>query len=274
MTCHPHALPTQHQREPAADATVVVDLTDQVRTDQTRTDQDMRLEFVQDAPDDEILACEREVLGHWYGDTPEWIEQAYGPWRDETVWLAVRETSGRVLAAARLIRPGAMPQRTLVEAAEPPWGLASGRIADELGIDVTTAWDVATINVRPELGSAGARAATALYHGIFVAPDVNGGHWLLATLDIRVRRLLASVGLVLHALPGARPQRHLGSPGLLPVYAELHRLVGDQAVTNPAEYARITLGGGLAGMDVPDRDGFLLHAAPLVDLRGESAPLR
>jgi hypothetical protein len=264
VTQHPHVLPDQFEPPGVVDGNdLVVDV----------TDGGLCLEFVQDPPDEEILACEREVLHHWYGDTPEWIEQAYGPWTDQTVWLAVRRTTGRVVAAARLIAPGPMPQRTLAEAADPPWSLDSDRITGELGIDVDTAWDVATINVRPELGSAGRLAASALYRGIFVAPHTNGGHWLLATLDVRVRRLLASVGLVLHALPGASPHRHLGSPGLLPVYAELHRLVGDQATTHPDQYASITLGHGLTGMDVPAPADFLLDRIPVVDVREEPSPL-
>jgi hypothetical protein len=139
-----------------------------------------------------------------------------------------------------------------------------------LGIDVSRAWDVATINVRPELGSAGATVAAALYHGIFVAPDVNGGEWLLAMLDVRVRRLLASVGLVFHPLPGAPPHPYMGSPSLQPVYAHLHRLVGDQARYHPQDYERITLGRGLDGLDVPPAQAFRLPAVTVLDL-GERA---
>jgi hypothetical protein len=233
------------------------------------TDADLRLEFVEGSADPEILDCELEVQHQWYGDTAEEIEEAYGPWSESTVWLAVRATSGRVLGACRLITPGQLPQRTLAEASAPPWSLAGRRLALELGIDEARAWDVATINVRRELGSAGADVAAALYHGVFVAPDVNGGEWLLAMLDLRVRRLLASVGLFFHPLPGARPERYMGSPALQPVYAHLHRLVGQQERQRPDEYARITLGRGLGDIAVPEVDTFRLSRPVLIDLSEE-----
>ncbi len=233
----------------------------------------LRLEFVEGRPDPEVLACEQDVQGEWYGDTPEDILRAYGPWEAETVWLAVRDLSGHALAAARLIRPGVMPQRTLAEAALPPWGLDPDRVAADVEIDPTVSWDVATINVRREMGSAGHAAAAALYHGIFVAPDVNGGRWLLAMMDVRVRRLLAGVGLVFRPLPGARPHPYMGSPALLPVWAQLHRLVGDQSVSHPDEHERITLGRGLDGIEVPGPEGFRLARRPVVDVTAARLPL-
>ncbi len=229
----------------------------------------LHLEFLESRADAGILQCELDVQHHWYGDTKEAIEEAYGLWEETTAWLAVRSAAGRVVGACRLITPSLLPQRTLAEASAPPWGLEAGRLADDLGIDVDRAWDVATINVRPELGSAGATVAAALYHGIFLAPDVNGGEWLLAMLDLRVRRLLASVGLVFHPLPGARPQPYMGSPALQPVYAHLHRLVGEQAQRQPDQYERITLGRDLEGISVPERHAFLLSRPALIDLTEE-----
>src|SRR4051812_47101799 len=175
-----------------------------------------RLDFVVGPPDLALLACEADVLGERYGDTAESLEQAYGGYGDGTVWLSVRDDEDRVLGWGRLIVPGPVPPKTLVDFARDPWNLDAGLAAGKVGLDPNSCMDIATIGARSDLGGDGARVAAALYHGIVMSTRVNGIDWVVAILHVLVRRVLASAGLVMHALPGASPAVYMDAPGFLP----------------------------------------------------------
>jgi aromatic-L-amino-acid/L-tryptophan decarboxylase len=227
----------------------------------------LRLEFLSAAPDSEILACESHVLGQRYGNTADELREAYGPYEDVTVYLAVREAAGRVLGWARMITPGSLQLKTVADASRAPWDVDVHGAAAELGIDLHRAWDVTTIGVRRELGAAGSIVAAALYHGVIRATRANGVAWILAMLDIRVRTLLDRVGLVMHPMPGAVPRPYFGSPATIPTYAHMERMVLGQRHEYPESYRRITLGLGLDGIAVPSDEAFLLMPLQTVDLR-------
>jgi aromatic-L-amino-acid decarboxylase len=227
---------------------------------------EMVLELTAGTPAPDVLACELQVLGERYGDEPEDLDAAYGAYADATVWLAVRDGEG-VLGWARLLRPGPLPQKTLADACEPPWAADAFEAAAAVGIDPATTWDVSTIGVRRELGSAGSRVAAALYHGVLATAEVNEAQWLAAMLDVRVRMLLDRVGLVMHTLPGTRPRPYMGSPALAPVYAHLETMLRTQRATHPEAHRQITL-GALPGLVAPAREQLLLPGPEVVDLRG------
>jgi hypothetical protein len=229
-----------------------------------------RLEFVQGKPDPELPACEAEVLGERYGDSAESLDNAYGAYADTTVWLAVLDRSERVLGWGRLLMPGPLPEKTLADAARPPWNLESKHVAASVGLDTDSCWDVATIGIRQGLGRQGAAVSAALYHGLIVSTRVNGADWILAMLNVRVRRLLDAVGLVMHTLPGAWPDVYMGAPGFLPVYADTGRAVAEQRRTHPEAYRRIAL-GAIDGVEIPPAYAFLVAQPESVDLRGVEA---
>ncbi len=236
------------------------------------TDRLSRLEFhPTPTPDPDVLECELDVLGRWYGDTRELIEEAYGPYADTTVFLSVRDPDGVVQGFTRLIRPGPLPLKTVADVGRPPWSVDGARAAAAAGVDLSRAWDVATIGVRKELGSSGAVVAAALYHGVITATRVNDVPWIVAVIDERVRKMLAGVGLALHALPGTAPSRYMGSAACAPVYAHMGRMVDEQRRNFPEAYRLITLGTGLDGVSVPPPQAYRL-ATPVaperVDLRG------
>ena len=227
----------------------------------------LRLEFSAGPPDLETLACEASVLGQRYGNTAEELRIAYASYADSSAFLAVRDRSGRVLGWARLITPGAHPLKTLAEVTRPPWDVDAEDLVAQVGLDLQRTWDVTTIGVRRELGAAGSVVAGAIYHGIIAATRVNGAEWILALLDVRVRKLLDRVGLVMDTLPGTAPRPYFGSPSTVPVAAHMENLVRRQQRENPDAYRRITLGLGLPGIELPTPDEFRLHRDE-VDLRG------
>jgi hypothetical protein len=163
--------------------------------------------------------------------------------------------------------PGPLPEKTLADAARPPWNIDSERAAAQVGLDPACCWDVATIGIRRGLGAQGGPAAAALYHGLIMATRVNGADWILAMLNVRVRRLLDAVGLVTHTLPGAWPEVYMGAPGFVPVYGHVSRAVAEQRRTHPEAYRRIAL-GAIDGVDIPPAYAFLVAEPESIDLRG------
>ena len=228
-----------------------------------------RLHVTVGAPAPEVVRCEAEIFGLRYGDTAEDLARDYGDYADRTLWLSVRDESGAVLGVARLIVPGALPTKTLVDLSREPWCLAAADVADvvaQVGLDPDACLDIATIGVRPDLGADGARIAAALLHGIVLTTRVNGIPWAVAVLHVLVRRILASTGLVMHPLPGTRPGVYEGSPGFQPVYANMDRVLDEQRLSDPAAHRRVVM-GDIEGVDVPAPEAFLLPLRRSVDLR-------
>lgn len=226
-----------------------------------------RLDFVIGPPDPAVLACEAEVLGERYGDTAESLASAYGDYADRTVWLSVREDSGRVIGWARLIVPGPLLPKTLLDFSRDPWNLDVGAAVAQVGLDPDSCMDIATIGARPELGGEGAHVAAALYHGIVMSTRVNGIEWVVAVLHVLVRRVLGSAGLVMHPLPGAKPAVYMDAPGFVPVYANMAVVLAEQRLANPQAHRQV-VAGRIEGIRVPGVEAFLLPLTETVDLRG------
>lgn len=208
--------------------------------------------------DPEVTRCELDVLGHWYGDTAELIETAYGRYRQQTAFLAVRSADGQVAGMCRLILPGPLPLKTLADIGGPPWSVDSGRSLAAAGIDPARTWDLATLAVRRELGAARRMIAPALYHGLIQAVVANGAEWVIAIADRRVRSLLAMLGLEQYALPGTAAAPYMGSAACCPAYTHIPSMVERQRTTNLDAYRLITLGYGLDEVALPAREDFLL----------------
>ena len=202
--------------------------------------------------------CEVEVLGSWYGDTPEDLVEAYGGYEDRTIFFGLRRPDGRVVGFCRVIAPGAGELKTISDITAPPWSVDGVRAASAAGLDLAHTWDIATIGVERRLGGAGALAAAGLYYAVFNAAMANGIRWITAIVDQRVRSILAANGLVVHALPGTGPAYYMGSAACAPVYAYLPDLVAHQRRVAPDAHRLIILGVGLDGIAVPPPDTFRL----------------
>ena len=232
------------------------------------------------APDAATKQCELDVLAHWYGDTEQLLEEVYGPYATQTAFLAVERDDGVVVGTSRLIMPGRLQLKTIVDVAGPPWSVEPTRTVSAAGIDLDHTWDVTTIAVRRELGASGRMVAAALYYGIVHAARANQCPWIVAIIDRRARSLLSLFGLPLTALPGTVPQRYMGSEACAPVFAHLPSLVNAQHALNPEGYRLITRGHGLTDVALPHDDDLALHdAAPLAldaqsDGRPDRAPAR
>jgi N-acyl-L-homoserine lactone synthetase len=223
-----------------------------------------RLEFHRSATVDRaVIRCEAEVFSHWYGNTEAELSEVYGPYRDQTSFLVVRERDGDVVGISRLIRPGRLPLKTFVDLAAAPWNVDATRSAAAAGIDPARAWDVATIAVRPELGSSGRIIGLALFHGLSRVGEVNRIEWMTAILDRRVRALMAVLGLDVHTLPGAGPAAYLGSEASTPVFARLPALLARQRGVNVEAHRMLALGEGLDDVVLPRREDYRMPGSDL-----------
>ncbi len=231
---------------------------------------DLRMHFdVTGALLDSARECEAEVFLRWYGNTRAQLEDEYGPYEDRSVFLVLADRHDDVTAAMRLIAPGgAAGLKALNDVGRAPWRADGSRSAAAAGIDPESTWEVATVGVRRRTGSYELRQSLALYHGLGQIQRANRMSSFVAVLDERVRRLLGSVGLVTHRLPGTSTAPYLGSESSTPVYAHCSALLDHQRTHFPDAYRLVTLGIGLDGVTVPGLDAFRLRSTarlPRVD---------
>jgi hypothetical protein len=208
----------------------------------------------------DVLACEAEVFGRWYGNSREMLDHAYGGHLAQTSFVSVAR-GPQVVGFARLIRPGRHPLKTLQDLAEPPWNLDAGRTAAAADLDLARTWDVTTLGVLPEPGTADPSPIAALIHGLSLALAVNDVRSVVAIIDARVRRLFGTLGRQTHPLPGATPASYLGSASSLPVYGHVAALLAD--LHGAREQTHLLLGrdAGPQRLVVPPPDAFRIEAS-------------
>ncbi len=212
------------------------------------------------------LQCEAEVFLRWFGNTREQLDEEYGPYDHDSVFLVIADAQDDVVACVRLIAPGASGFKTLADVARPPWRVDGLRSAAAVGMDLSTTWEVGTLGVRPGYPHSGTRLSLALYHGLMTIARVNHMSSFVAILDERVRRLLSSVGIITRPLPGTSTAEYLGSPSSTPVYAHFAPMLDNQRRQFPDAYRLVTLGVGLDGIAVPEPSAFVRRTHQVIDL--------
>ena len=224
-----------------------------------------RLRLTAGAERESAVACETQVFSRWYGNTAELLAAEYGPYDDQTVFLAVLDAGGEAVASARLIAPGPLGQKTLVDYGRHPWRADVAAATAAAGIDVDSCLDIATLGVRRGLRAQGIYASAALYHGLFRLTRANDIRSVVSVLDDRVRDLLDVVSLPLGPIPGAWAAPYLGSTSSTPVYGHCGPMVDRQRRINPEAHRLISRGVGLQGIDLPPLEHYVLTTD--VDLR-------
>ncbi len=208
---------------------------------------------------EEARQCEEDVFLQAFGNTRSQLEDEYGPYNDQSVFVAVSDDSGRVFGACRLITPGSTGLKTLNDVAREPWGVDASRSARLAGIDVARTWDIATLGVRRDYRGGKLMVALAMYHAIMKATKINDVATAVAIMDDHANRVLSGAGYMFSALPGTRPAEYLGSASSTPVYGHWSGLADAQRRTHPDAYRLVTLGIGLDGIAVPDDASFELR---------------
>lgn len=194
-----------------------------------------------------VLACELDVLGHWFGDTPELIDQAYGRFADDTAFVSVW-WHGEVMGFARFIRPGQGLLKTLQDVSKEPWRVDGVAAVTAAGADLSRTWDLATLGVRRHDGAAPARTGLLLYRAMFLAARANDVGWMVAIVDRAARRALKRYGLRGHDIAGTGPREYMGSPACTPVLIDVSTAATalgqhlDGLVAPPEEHLRFRRG--------------------------------
>lgn len=218
--------------------------------------------------------CEAEVFQRWYGNSRAELEDEYGPYEDSSVYMAVSDKTGEVVATMRLLVPGGSAGlKTLHDIGRAPWGVDGMRSAAVAGLNLTSTIEIATISSRRRSNSHGLRHTFALYRGLVLAARANQYSSLIAVLDDRVRRLLDTVGLLTLPLPGTGPAPYLGSPASTPVFAHGPQILDNQRRVSPEAFALVSQGAGLDGISVPLEDAFRLRRDTRVPDLASSAPI-
>jgi hypothetical protein len=217
--------------------------------------------------------CEAAVFWNAYGNTREQLDDEYGPYEDDSAFIALAEHGGDVVAVCRVIRPGVAGLKTLNDLSRQPWGVDGRRAARAAGVDPARTVDVATIGVRHGLGRGRALAAVALYHGIVAVTRANNLPFVVMLMDERARRLLTAVGCETQLLPGTRGGPYLGSAITYPLWANVPTMMDRQRAVNPEAHRMISMGRGLDGIQVPALSAFALDGALQRQVRGLSGTL-
>lgn len=211
---------------------------------------------------DAALDCEEDVFLQAFGNTREQLNDEYGPYNEQSVFMAVADEGGEVVGVARLITPGPAGLKTLNDVKRDPWNIDGDRSARAAGIDTSRTWDIATLGVRESFRGKRLMVAMSLYHGIMASTRLNEVLTATAIMDDQVRRLLTASGYYFPILPGAATRPYLGSVASTPCYGHYAGIIDAQRRTNPEAYRLMTLGIGLDGIVVPDQSEFMLKPRP------------
>ena len=207
---------------------------------------------------DAARACEEDVFLQAFGNTRDQLNEEYGPYNDQSVFVAVADDAGHVVGSCRLITPGPAGLKTLNDVARQPWGVDGLRAARAAQIDLARTWDIATLGVRRDYRGAGLMVSIALYHAIMRATRINEVATATAIMDAHAFQVLADAGYLFSTLPGTAAGPYLGSESSVPVYGHWTGLADAQRRMFPDLYRLITLGVGLDGIAIPDDAEFLL----------------
>lgn len=214
--------------------------------------------------------CEQDVFLASFGNTREQLDEEYGPYDEQSVFLTVSNSDNVVLGAVRIITPGPAGLKTLNDVKKAPWLVDGERSARAAGADLDATWDIATLGVRDEHRGSRVKVAMSLYHGILRAGRANGVRSLTAILDEQARRVLAALDYTHLPLPGTKSAPYLGSASSTPVYYHASMLDA-QRRANPESFRLVIQGVGLDGVSVPDDSAFLLPTTVPLTRRGEVA---
>ena len=194
-------------------------------------------------------ACEQVVFGRRFGNTAAELAGEYAPFADSTTFGAVLAEDGTALGAVRLVGPGPRRVKTLLDASQPPWNVSEEELAQALGENERSTWDVATFAVDSVTAGADRRIAPALLSVMLRALRDHEATGFVAIMDRVARRALEGLGMRLLDLPGAKPAPYLGSPRSVPVYRHLADLRAEHANQFPLIHRQVFHGRGIDGLD-------------------------
>jgi hypothetical protein len=224
--------------------------------------------MVADSPAERDAAreVEAQVFLHAFGNTPDVMEQEYGPYSDRSRFVTViDDATGSALGAARLILPDdAGTLKTLIDVAGEPWHLCVPDILQAEGLSGGPVWDVASLAVdrRYRSGAAGAEIMLALCHGIYRYTLFSAVSGLVTILDDRVLRLVRVMGGPWAPMTGASSRSYLGSPASTPCFCRVDSIAASIRTRRP-DLAPAAVDGEFRSISMDPADLLPSRGAPV-----------
>jgi len=204
--------------------------------------------------------CEQDVFLQAFGNTKTQLEEEYGPYDNQSVFISVSDETGYVIGEMRIIFNGPAGLKTLNDVAGPTWNLDGARALHALGFNENRTWDIATLGVRKEYRKTALMVSLAIYHASIMAVNANDVDVSITILDDKVAALLDMIGMPWYCMPGGFSAPYLGSAASTPFYtgtaAGMERIKRE----NPEGYKLLIQGQGLTDIILPHPDSYLLPA--------------
>jgi hypothetical protein len=195
-------------------------------------------------PDDPWAGPASELVGavflEKFGNTPEQMEEEYGPYKDQIRYLVVIDHEGAngptVSGAIEIIENGPAGFKSLNDLQREPWQASLSEMAQHnpaFGekFNPETTWDIASLAVAPEYRGrtnlAGNQSSAALFRGLCHWSQENGITSWVAVLDDKVlEKVVQPLGqpFAHYEDPNLGSKPYLGSPASTPVYCDFSHL--------------------------------------------------
>ena len=209
---------------------------------------------------DAARQCEEDVFLEAFGNTRQQLEDEYGPYNDQSVFVAVTDDSGEVYGSARLIIPGPAGNKTINDISRAPWHVDGQQVGPRGADRSRQHLGPGHLGVHRRCtaveGLSGGRGDVPRFHAVHAGERGQDGH-----VDARPDRLPGAHGqrFPVHHIAGHRdPAEYLGSPKSTPVFGHWSDIADAQRRLNPEAYRMITLGIGLDGISIPSAQDFVV----------------
>jgi hypothetical protein len=199
---------------------------------------------------------ERVVFEETFGNSPELLEQEYGPYEPASIFFCVVDHRRRRPAGMlRVIRHSPAGFKSLHDL-ERLWGDGTGDLPERSGVSLTpgSLWDVATLAVAPDYRgrAASGLVSMTLYQALNQASRRYGIDQLITILDVGVLRLLQrQLAQPFIEFAGVGAKRYLGSDASLPVWSDLLGWADRLATADPSMHDLMFDGRGLEAVVAP-----------------------
>ena len=171
-----------------------------------------------DAVIEQAVMLEAAVFGEKFSNTREQLAEEYGPLWPQT-WFLTCHLDDALVGVARLVVPGQVRQKSLADAAKPPFEVIVDEGLAQIGVASGEVLDVVTIAIDKQYRGEG--LLWPMLEQIYYLAVENHCSHIIAIIDVRVLEYIRSLGLDVKILPGGKPAPYLGSSQSVPIVAAL-----------------------------------------------------
>jgi hypothetical protein len=193
---------------------------------------------------------ERTVFLEAFGNTPEMLEEEYGRYEANSVFICVVDHLRRLPAGVmRVLLPAPEGFKSLDDV-ESVWGEPAEAIIERTGLalDVGRTWDIATLAVAADYRGKATRGLVSmgLYQTLTLAARAHEIEWFVAILDMPVFRMIRwKLRLIFAGYAGIAPMPYLGSAASIPAWCDVVAAEKRLAVADRDLHAILVEGIGL-----------------------------